>query len=400
MIIIYNIIIHVYILLIRINSLINTKSKKWIKGREKIFKNLKTNLNNKKNIVWFHCASLGEYEQARQLIISVKKQDFSIKILLTFFSPSGYEIVKKNSEANWVFYLPSDTLNNAKKFISIVKPKKVFFIKSEFWFNYMEIINRNNIPLYHISSVFTKKSILLRLRFCTNLLRKSTHFFVQNNNSLKLLNSIDIKNVTVVGDSRVDSILSDLNKYKKNTKLIKFTSNKPTIIFGSVWPEDEHIYLDFIKAHEDYNYIIAPHDIRYSQQILNKTTSILYSYFIKKSEIKENVLIIDNIGILKYLYQYCKIAYVGGGFGKGIHNISEAAACGTPVIFGPNYLKFIEAHDLIKLKSARKITNLQEFKDAIISFIPSYEKDMAINYFKKRESAVDKIIEIIFSQSN
>jgi 3-deoxy-D-manno-octulosonic-acid transferase len=400
MIIIYNIIIHVYILLIRINSLINTKSKKWVKGREKIFKNLKTNLNNEKNIVWFHCASLGEYEQARQLIISVKKQDFSIKILLTFFSPSGYEIIKNNSEAHWVFYLPSDTLNNAKKFISIVKPKKVFFIKSEFWFNYMEIINRSNIPLYHISSVFIKKNIFFKLRFFKNLLRKSTHFFVQDKNSLKLLNSINIKNVTVVGDTRFDSILSNLKKSKKDTKIIEFTSKNPTIIFGSVWPEDEHIYLDFIKAHKDYNYIIAPHDINYSEQIFSKTTSMLYSDFLKKDNIKENVLIINNIGMLKNLYQYCKVAYIGGGFGKGIHNISEAAACGIPVLFGPNYLKFIEARDLIELKSVKKIINLQEFKDAIISFLPFYDKDLAINYFKKQAQAVDKIIEIIFPQTN
>jgi len=400
MLIIYNVIIHLYILLIRIHSLVNIKSKKWVKGRKNIFIDLKTNLYNEKDIVWFHCASLGEYEQAKQLIISIKKQDISTKVLLTFFSPSGYEIIKNNSEAHWVFYLPSDTLNNAKKFISIVKPKKVFFIKSEFWFNYMEIINRKNIPLYHISSVFIKKNIFFKLRFFKNLLRKSTHFFVQDKNSLKLLNSINIKNVTVVGDTRFDSILSNLKKSKKDTKIIEFTSKNPTIIFGSVWPEDEHIYLDFIKAHKDYNYIIAPHDINYSEQVFSKTTSILYSDFLKKDNIKENVLIINNIGMLKNLYQYCKVAYIGGGFGKGIHNISEAAACGIPVLFGPNYLKFIEARDLIELKSVKKITNLQEFKDAIISFVPFYDKDLAINYFKKQAQAVDKIIEIIFPQTN
>ena len=347
--IIYNILIQLYALLIRIHSLGNSKSRKWVEARKNIFTELQESIKNEKKIFWFHCASLGEYQQAKHLIASIKKQDASIKILLSFFSPSGYEAVKNHSEAHFECYLPIDTLSNAKKFLSIVKPSKAFFIKSEFWFNYMNTLHEKNIPLYHVSSVFKKDNIFLKINFFKRILSKSTHFFVQDNISFQLLNDVNIKKATVVGDTRLDSIFSDLKTYKKDSKLLNFSTTKPTIIFGSVWPEDEHIYLSFINKNKDYNYIIAPHEKKYSKKIANKTNSILYSEFIQKDSIKENVLIIDNIGILKYLYSYCKAAYIGGGFGKGIHNISEAAACMIPVLFGPNHIKFLEASELINL---------------------------------------------------
>ena len=392
---IYNILIKLYALLIRIHSLGNGKSRKWAKGRKNIFIELTESLKNEKNIFWFHCASLGEYQQAKHLIASVKKQDSSIKILLSFFSPSGYESVKNCSEAHFECYLPLDTLSNAKKFISIVKPSKVFFIKSEFWFNYMNTLHEENIPLYHISSIFRRNNIFLKINFFKGILSKSTHFFVQDKISFQLLRDVNIKKVTIVGDTRLDSIFSDLKTYKKDSKLLKFSSTKPTIIFGSVWPEDEHIYLSFINKNKDYNYIIAPHEKKYSKKIANKTNSVLYSEFIQKDSIKENVLIIDNIGTLKYLYTYCKAAYIGGGFGKGIHNISEAAACIIPVLFGPNHLKFIEASELIELKLAKDISTFNEFADAVNSFIPNYKKDTAINHFKNQESAVSIIMRLI-----
>lgn len=396
--IIYNILIPLFALLIRIHALGNSKSRKWINGQKNIFAELKESLKNEENIFWFHCASLGEYQQAKHLITSIKKQDSSIKILLSFFSPSGYETIKNHSEAHFECYLPLDTFSNAKKFISIVKPRKVFFIKSEFWFNYMSNLHQENIPLYHISTVFRKKNILLKFNFFKRILAKSTHFFVQDKISFRLLNDINIKNVTVVGDTRLDSIFSDLKTYKKDPKLKKFSSEKPTIIFGSVWPEDEHIYLNFINKNKDYNYIIAPHDLKYSNKIHSKTASILYSEFMKRDSIKENVLIIDNIGILKYLYKYCNAAYIGGGFGKGIHNISEAAACSIPVLFGPNYLKFIEAKELIDMKLAKNISTFKEFSNEVNLFVPLYSKDLAINHFKKQESAVNKIMSLIFKK--
>ena len=396
--IIYNILIPLFALLIRIHALGNSKSRKWINGQKNIFTELKESLKNENNIFWFHCASLGEYQQAKHLITSIKKQDSSIKILLSFFSPSGYETIKNHSEAHFECYLPLDTFSNAKKFISIVKPRKVFFIKSEFWFNYMSNLHQENIPLYHISTVFRKKNILLKFNFFKRILAKSTHFFVQDKISFRLLNDINIKNVTVVGDTRLDSIFSDLKTYKKDPKLKKFSSEKPTIIFGSVWPEDEHIYLNFINKNKDYNYIIAPHDLKYSNKIHSKTASILYSEFMKRDSIKENVLIIDNIGILKYLYKYCNAAYIGGGFGKGIHNISEAAACSIPVLFGPNYLKFIEAKELIDMKLAKNISTFKEFSNEVNLFVPLYSKDLAINHFKKQESAVNKIMSLIFKK--
>tara|TARA_B110000438_G_scaffold22094_1_gene19990 strand:+ start:125 stop:1321 length:1197 start_codon:yes stop_codon:yes gene_type:complete len=394
--IIYNILIQLYALLIRIHSLGNSKSRKWVEARKNIFTELQESIKNEKKIFWFHCASLGEYQQAKHLIASIKKQDASIKILLSFFSPSGYEAVKNHSEAHFECYLPIDTLSNAKKFLSIVKPSKAFFIKSEFWFNYMNTLHEKNIPLYHVSSVFKKDNIFLKINFFKRILSKSTHFFVQDNISFQLLRDVNIKKATVVGDTRLDSIFSDLKTYKKDSKLLNFSTTKPTIIFGSVWPEDEHIYLSFINKNKDYNYIIAPHEKKYSKKIANKTNSILYSEFIQKDSIKENVLIIDNIGILKYLYSYCKAAYIGGGFGKGIHNISEAAACMIPVLFGPNHIKFVEASELIKLKLAKEISTFNEFRDAVNSFIPNYKKDTAINHFKNQESAVSIIMKLIY----
>ena len=396
--IIYNILIQLYALLISIHSLGNSKSRKWAKGRKNIFTELTESLKNEKNIFWFHCASLGEYQQAKHLIASIKKQDVSIKILLSFFSPSGYEAVKNRSEAHFECYLPLDTLSNAKKFLSIVKPSKAFFIKSEFWFNYMNTLHEKNIPLYHISSIFRKDNIFLKINFFKRILSKSTHFFVQDKVSVQLLNDANIKQTTVVGDTRLDSIFSDLKTYKKDPKLIKFSSAKPTIIFGSVWPEDEHIYLNFINKNKDYNYIIAPHETKYIKKISTKTDSILYSEFMKRDDIKESVLIIDNIGILKYLYAYCKAAYIGGGFGKGIHNISEAAACIIPVLFGPNHLEFLEANELINMKLAKNISTFKEFSDEVNSFIPVYSKNLAINHFKKQESAVNKIMSSIFKK--
>jgi 3-deoxy-D-manno-octulosonic-acid transferase len=395
---IYNITIYLYILLVRIHSLINKKSRQWVNGRKNLFKNLITTLSNEKNIIWFHCASLGEYEQAKELIIKYKEEYKEDKILVTFFSPSGYKNIKKNNTIDWIFYIPIDTRKNARKFINLIKPDKVFFIKSEFWYNYMNILAEKNIPLYHISSVFRKNDFAIKSSFSARVLSQSEHFFVQDEESKLALQSININQVTITGDTRIDSILSDIKVSQEDNTIKYFCKEKPVIIFSSIWSEDEHIVLNYIRSHNNYKYIIAPHEISYCKEIIKKLDPITYSNFNK--EAKKDILLIDNIGVLKHIYKYCSIAYVGGGFGDGIHNILEASANGIPVIIGPNYLKFVEAFELISINAAFSIRNINEFKIAVNKIEESFKKEHVLNYILKKSGSVKKIIEKISAKEN
>ena len=264
---IYNIIINFFGFAIKIHSLYNQKSHQWIDGRKDIFFRLEKEITNNKNIVWFHCASHGEYEQVNQLISKYKNNFPQDKILLTFFSPSGFNNIKKNSFIDWIFYLPLDTQKNAKKFINLVIPKKVFFVKSEFWYNYMNQLSLYKIPLYHVSCVFNKEKFSIFSSFSTEILSKSKHFFVQDKNSLDVLNSINIKNSSITGDTRFDSILENIKNKKEDQRILEFCLSKTTIIFASIWPEDEHIFKKFIKENSQYKFIIAPHELNYCKNI-------------------------------------------------------------------------------------------------------------------------------------
>ncbi len=370
--IIYNLSIYLYKLLILIASLFNHKAKLWLKGRKNIFDSLHLKFkNNTSKTVWVHCASLGEFEQGRPLIEKIKKTYPEIKIFLTFFSPSGYEIRKNYSEADYIFYLPLDTTSNAKKLIDIVKPTAVFFIKYEFWFNYLNALKEKNIPTYLISGIFRPnhyffKSYALWYR---NQLKNFNYFFVQNETSKSLLNSIEIQNVTIAGDTRFDRVY-EISQQTKEFEIIRaFCENKKIIVAGSTWEEDEKILSSF-----DFNnskLIIAPHEIdenhlKNIETLFKKKKILRYS----KANIKDvkdySILIIDNIGMLSSLYKYGSIAYIGGGFGSGIHNILEAATFGLPVLFGPNYKKFSEAIELINMGGAFSITNESDFRDRMI----------------------------------
>ena len=390
---IYNAIIYLYVLLIRIHSLINKKSRQWINGRRNLFTNLITNLSNEKDIIWFHCASLGEYEQVKELIIRYREAYVKDKILITFFSPSGYENIKKDTMIDWVFYMPIDTRINARRFINLVKPKKVFFVKSEFWYNYMNILAKKNIPLYHISSIFRKDDFTIKSSFSTKILSQSQHFFVQDEESKCALQSININQVTIAGDTRIDSILSDIKISQEDDVIKYFCKEKPIIIFSSIWPEDEHIALNYIRSHNNYKYIIAPHEMSYCKEIIKKLDVSIYSKFNKQEE--KNILLIDNIGMLKHIYKYCSIAYVGGGFGRGIHNIIEASANGIPVIIGPNYSKFPEAIELIYINTVFSIQNINEFKNTINNIHDLFNRQQVLDYILERSGGVKKIIEKI-----
>lgn len=389
MLVFYNIIIYCYELLIKFHSIFNEKSRQWIKGRKNIFNKIKTEIKDHKEIIWFHCASLGEYEQAKSLILNFKKKHTRKKILLTFFSPSGYENFKQEKFIDWIFYLPSDTKENAKKFISLINPEIAFFIKSEFWINYMIALEKQKIPLYHISSIFKEDNFILNLKFFQNQLMKSKHFFVQDKSSLLVLEKFKIHQVSIVGDARIDTIISD--KEKNNLQIIR--SKRKILIFGSVWPEDEHIYMSFIKNKANkFNYLIAPHDLNYSNKIKDKTNGVLFSQIINNDISKDRIIIINNIGMLKNLYKYCDYVYIGGGFGKGIHNILEPAVYHLPIIFGKNYTKNKEAKELIKLNCAISVKNNMEFQEALHHLQIKFEKSKILKYFKDNHGAVKKIL--------
>ena len=391
---IYNISIWLYVVTIRIASLYNLKAKKWVKGRENIFSELEAVVKNQKNIVWFHCASLGEFEQGKPIIEAYKLNHPTHQILLTFFSASGFEIKKNTALANWVFYLPADTTSNAKKFINLVNPIKVVFIKYEFWFNYMSQLKKQNIPFYSVSTIFREGQVFFKYQWFAKQLKNVTHFFVQDEKSAELLNSIGFSNFTISGDTRFDSVVANTKNPTKIALVELFSKNKKTIICGSTWAKDEMILIQYIKNHPENNYVIAPHELDNISNLQKQSNGLLYSNANEKNIFTTNVLIIDSIGLLSTIYQYGNLAYIGGGFGSGIHNILEAASFGLAVIFGPNYQKFNEAISLINKKGAISISNYEELSSAIDIF-NTFDRSIALNYIKENSGATNKILGLI-----
>ena len=392
----YNFSIYLYIISIRIASLFNAKAKIWLNGRKNIFENLKHSVKNENNIVWFHCASLGEFEQGKPIIEHYKNKYPSHKILLTFFSPSGFQVKKQYEKVHWVFYLPADTARNAKRFIEIVRPLKVVFIKYEFWFNYMNELKRRAIPFYSAASIFRKEQpfFVYTNSWFAKQLKNVTHFFVQDSHSKELLSSIEINNVTISGDTRFDCVKSNAQNTKPLPLIETFSKNKPTIICGSTWPRDEVILTNYIRKNPQYNYIIAPHEMNNINRLKKETNALLFSAANQQNICDTNVLIIDSIGLLSSIYRYGKMAYIGGGFGIGIHNVLEAITFNIPVIFGPNYKRFNEAKELIKLGTARSISNYEELKSSI-EFFCDFKPAQIKNYIDKKIGASKCIVEHI-----
>ena len=390
----YNICIWIFSIAVNIASLFNSKAKQWIKGRKAIFQKLAEATREDQDIVWFHCASLGEFEQGKPIIEGYKIKYPTHKIFLTFFSPSGYEIRKSYDEVDWVFYLPADTKKNARQFINIINPIKVIFIKYEFWFNYMIELNKKNIPFYSVSSIFRKEQTFFKYDWVAKQLNNVSHFFVQDQNSKELLKKIGFYNCTVAGDTRFDSVITNTQNAISIPLIEKFSENKTTIICGSTWPKDEALLGKYIKENPNYNFIIAPHEMQHISELKNQTDALLYSKANEKNILMTNVLIIDSIGILSDVYKYGDLAYIGGGFGNGIHNILEAVAFGLPAIFGPNYRKFNEAKELINQNAAISISNYKELILAIDTFT-AFDKKIAINYIEENSGATAKILDSI-----
>ncbi len=351
--VLYFILIQLYGFLIRIASIFNNKASLWVKGRAGWKQQLKNALSgNSKPRIWFHCASLGEFEQGRPVLEQLRKDFPNHFIVLSFFSPSGYEAKKNEVLADYVCYMPLDGPKTSKAFVNILNPALVFFVKYEFWYFYGKELHRRKISFYCLSAIFRPGQIYFKPwgRFFKKILTRYTHLFVQDQGSLELLYRNSIPSVTVSGDTRFDRVL-EISSRETSLPLIEyFCKNQLSFIAGSTWPEDEKALSVLLQAHPELKIVIAPHEISESrlrsiESRFNRKTQ-RYSTVSGSIDEKVNVLIIDSIGLLSLIYRFGKYTYVGGGFGKGVHNILEAAVYGKPVFFGPNHLKFKEARDL------------------------------------------------------
>ncbi len=371
---VYQLGVYTYYLFITFASLFNQKAKLWINGRNAQKDLLKSKLPDAKRI-WFHFASLGEFEQGRSLLEQVHQNYPNHKIIISFFSPSGYEIRKNYALAEKVYYLPLDTSKNAKLFIEHINPTLIFFTKYEYWFHYFNEAHQRSIPLFVISSIFRENQLFFKSYggFQRKILKLVKHFFVQNEKSKTLLNSIGINNVSVAGDTRFDRVYEHSLNPTNDECINKFSKDSAIFVAGSTWPKDEELIFNYYKTNSELKFIIVPHEVNTSTKnsLLNlfQDDAILYSEY-KNKDIPQGkrVLIVDTIGLLNSIYKIAKYTYIGGGFGVGIHNTLEAAAFGMPIFFGPNYHKFSEAKDLIRIGSAHSITSSYEIQQLILNF--------------------------------
>ena len=447
----YNIAIYIYLIGVAIGSLFNKKIKKMWRGEREAVDLLKEKVDPTAKYVWFHAASLGEFEQGRPLIEQLRATHPEYKILLTFFSPSGYEVRKNYEGADIVCYLPLDTISNARRFLRAVHPVMAFFIKYEFWYNYLHILRHRGVPVYSVSSIFRPGQVFFKWygRNYAKVLHCITHFFVQNEISLQLLKGIGIDEATVVGDTRFDRVLQIKEQAKKLpiVEAFKGINGKgdackedlsedagkgdfsedackgalsedackkdlsengckgcKVFVAGSSWQPDEDIFIRFFNDHPDWKLIIAPHVIGedHLAYILDKLQmkAVRYTQATEQSAAEARCLIIDCFGLLSTIYRYGEIAYVGGGFGVGIHNVPEAAVWGVPVLFGPNNKRFQEAQDLLACKGSFEVTDYDSF-NTIISRLISDDKfrhqcgEASANYVKSRSGATDIIMKSV-----
>jgi len=362
---IYNISIFLYSILIKLTAPFNIKARQISNGREQIFAGLKAKIKHDRPIIWIHCASLGEFEQGRPIIEAIKKQHSEYQILLTFFSPSGYEIRKNYNLADYICYLPADTKRNAEKLIELVHPEIVFFVKYEFWYHYITELKKRKIPLYLVSAIFRENQLFFKNspwgKWYRQMLSGFEHFFVQDEQSVRLLAQIGIHKVTKAGDTRFDRV-AEIARNGKNIPIVeKFKGTSQLVVAGSTWKPDEELLVQYIHSHPETKFIIAPHETKKGniERLINllKSPVICYSEATEESVMNKQVLIVDTIGLLSAIYKYADLAYIGGGFGVGIHNTLEAAIFGMPIVFGPNYLKFQEATNMVNLGIAYPISD-------------------------------------------
>jgi len=442
----YTIFCRLYLLGIRLAALWNPKAKRWITGRKGLFEQLSTRLGDrtaqptpfplapggqdqlkrpqaaagsstaagKTPLIWMHCASLGEFEQGRPVIEALKENHPNSQILLTFFSPSGYEVRKDYSGADYVFYLPMDSKANARRFIDIIQPDLVIWVKYEYWYHYLTTLKKRNIPTLLVSGIFRPDQPFFKWygRLHQYILECFTHLFVQTEDSRKLLEGIGFKSqVTVNGDTRFDRVADILHKFTPIPAIEAFVGNHTTVVAGSTWPEDEEELDHYANTHPDMRFIIAPHEVNESHireiEKLFKHT-IRYSVLqkrvpgtVSRDQQVTNTLIIDNIGMLSRLYKYATITYVGGGFGgDGVHNVLEAAVYHKPVIFGPVYEKYIEAAELVDQGGGFPIQSaieLEKVMDQLLNDKTAYDKacQQAGEYVQAKAGATRAVLQYI-----
>ena len=389
---VYNLLIHLYGFLINLASPFSLKAKNWIKGR----KNWVESLPQDNNIIWLHCASLGEYEQAKPLIISLKNYYLEKQILVTFFSPSGFLNARPLKEVKFKAYMPLDTISNARKFIQKVNPKCAIFIQSELWPNFLDNLQQRSIPTFIVSAKFKSNSHLFKFygKWHLKLIKNIRHFFVIDESSKILLNQHGIYQVSISGDNRYDKVLENrLNK--RDVPYIKsFIENKKVIVAGSTYIKDSEMLFHISQTMPEVKFIITPHNINEALKL--KDFGLLYSQANETNITKYQVLIIDNVGILSQLYQYADVSYVGGAFGDGLHNILEAIVFGSKVIFGPNYKQYQEAIEAINEGIAKSVNSEKEMQDSIHSFLyNSSDKNNGLAFCEQRKGANDIILSVI-----
>lgn len=407
----YNLFIYLYNIGVWVATFFSKKVKVMWEGEHEAFRILREKVDPNAKYVWFHAASLGEFEQGRPIMERIKRDYPQYKILLTFFSPSGYEVRKNYEGADIITYLPIDTISNARRFLRTVRPVMAFFIKYEFWYNYLHILKHRNVPLYSVSSIFRPGQIFFRWygRQYGRVLNCFTRFFVQNEVSKELLHSIGIDCVSITGDTRFDRVLQ-IKEAGKRLPIVESylgledtqtSKNIKVFIAGSSWPPDEDIFIKYFNEHRDWKLIIAPHVIgeEHLKQILSKLKrkTVRYTKATEENVKDAECLIIDCFGLLSSIYHYANVTYVGGGFGVGIHNVLEAAVWDKPVIFGPNNKNFQEAQGLRKAGGGFEIKDYGEFVglmqrfDHNPDFLDSCSKS-AGDYVKSLAGATDKIL--------
>ncbi len=418
----YNFFIFLYNIGVWIATFFSKKVSTMWKGEHETFHILQEKVDPNAKYIWFHAASLGEFEQGRPLMEKIKQEHPEYKILLTFFSPSGYEVRKNYAGADIIVYLPIDTISNARRFLRTVRPVMAFFIKYEFWSNYLHILRHRGVPTYSVSSIFRPDQIFFRWygRNYANVLKCFTRFFVQNEESKHLLANIGITDVDVVGDTRFDRVLEIKEASKELPIVESFVHGVPSLewqkdgdepkqlpmvfVAGSSWPPDEEIFIPYFNQHKDWKMIIAPHVIGedHLKQIISKTKGkvVRYTEATPENVADANVLIIDCFGLLSSIYRYGSVAYVGGGFGVGIHNTLEAGVWGVPVIFGPNNKHFAEAQGLLQCGGGLEIRNNGDF-NRIMQIFTEHPEDIAragnssASYVNNLCGATDKILSYI-----
>ena len=364
----YNIVIFLYLCGVAILSLFNEKVRKMWRGERQAIRTIREKIDPNAQYVWFHAASLGEFEQGRPLMEQLRREHPEYKILLTFFSPSGYEVRKNYEGADIICYLPLDTILNARRFLRTIRPVMAFFIKYEFWYNYLHILRHRGVPVYSVSSIFRPGQVFFRWygKQYSRVLKCFTHFFVQNEVSRELLSTIGIDNVTVVGDTRFDRVLQIKEAAKQLPVVEQFKGNSKCFIAGSSWQPDEEIFIPWLNEHKDWKVVIAPHVIgedhlQQIEKMLEGRKVVRYTEATEENVKGAEVLIVNCFGLLSSIYHYADVTYVGGGFGVGIHNTLEAAVWDVPVFFGPNNQRFQEAQGLKNCGGGLEIANADDF---------------------------------------